>query len=410
MPDQDYPALVLEKGRDRAVRARHHWIFSGAARRIPDCEDGSIVAVRSAAGELLGHGVINRRCSILARMISFDAADPLASLEGSFRKAAELRRRLLGDATDAYRVVNAEADGIPGLIVDRYGDVCVVQIAVLGLEKLKEHVLSLIEELCAPRAVYERSDSPARAEEGLEPFEGWVAGHEVPEAVIHERGRRYVVQFARSQKTGFYLDQRANRDRVQSLAQGRRLLDAFSYTGGFAVAGLRGGARNVDLVDSSEAALETARRNVELNGFGSGAGGSGPGGAEAQGPGTRPEARFHAADAVDFLRDNPLRFDFVVLDPPAFAKKKQHVAAAARAYEGINRAVLAKLPPGSLLLTCSCSYHVDAALFQKIIFTAALKAGRNVSIVGRHVQAVDHPVNVYHPETDYLKSLLLYVG
>lgn len=391
MGETPYPRLVLKPGREKAVRNRHHWVFSGAVRSVPDCENGSVVAVFASDGALLGHAILNRRCSIIARMISFGSGEPIPILRRSFERALELRRDLLEPATDAYRIVHAEADGVPGLVVDRYAGFCVVQIGTLGMDRLRDVVLGWIRELCQPDGVYERSDSPARREEGLKPRKGWIFGREEESVEIREEDCRFRVDFAGGQKTGFYLDQRANRRRVRRFAAGRRVLDCFSYTGGFAVSALGGGARAVTLVDSSRAALETAKVNVELNGSRADA------------------AEYVASDAFEFLQGNAGEHDFVILDPPAFARQKKDVAAASRAYEAINRAAIAKLPSGGLLLSCSCSYHMDAVLFRKVIFRASLKAGREVSILQGHAAGIDHPVNVFHPETDYLKSLLLVV-
>jgi 23S rRNA (cytosine1962-C5)-methyltransferase len=223
-------AVILQPGKDKAVRRRHHWIFSGAVQSLPDFEDGAILPVRDAAGALLG------------RMISFDDRPPLEAVEASLRRAVDLRRRVLDSSGDAYRIVNGEGDGLPGLVADRYGDVLVLQISTLGLDRLKSFVVDFLDKLFSPRSILERSSLPTRKEEGLAPAEGCLRGEGIGETEIVENGLRFRVEFVHSQKTGFYLDQRENRSLVRSSAAGRRVLNAFSYTGGFTVAALAGGA------------------------------------------------------------------------------------------------------------------------------------------------------------------------
>jgi 23S rRNA (cytosine1962-C5)-methyltransferase len=384
--------VVLKPGRDKAVRNRHHWIFSGAIRDLPDFEDGSVLPVRSAAGELLGHGYFNRASSITGRMVSFGDEPPEAAIRRSVDRALALRARLFDPAvTNARRLVNAEGDGLPGLIADLYDDVLVVQVATLGMEKLKPLVLDLLAAAVRPRTVIERSDLPGRREEGLEEFEALLAGEPVEKVRIIEAGIPYWVGLTRGQKTGFYLDQREARRLVREVAAGRRVLNAFSYTGSFSVSALVGGAVRADSVDASAAALELAKANFELNGLGADSG------------------FFFTADVFEFLREPALDHDFVILDPPAFAKKKTDVVAACRGYKDINRLALQRVRTPGLVLTFSCSHFVDEGLFQQVVFQAAHEAGRRVRILQRHRQALDHPVNVYHPETAYLKGFLLYV-
>ncbi len=385
-------ALVLKPGKEKPILNRHHWIFSGAVRSIPeDAEDGSILSVESSTGEILGHAYINRKCSIVGRMVSFDAGPPLDSLAGSLARAVALRRALFDDRTNAVRLVNGEGDGVPGLIVDRYADVLVLQVSTLGMVRLKPFVLDRLLELSPARTVYERSNAAARREEGLAPMEGVLYGPSADTVEILEDGLRFEVDIVRSQKTGLYLDQREMRRLVRSLAAKRRVLNAFSYTGGFTVHALAGGAASAVSVDSSEAAVALAARNAALNGF------------------PAAPADFVAADVFDFVREKPLDFDLVILDPPAFAKKKGEVMAACRGYKDLNRVVLGKVPAGALVLTFSCSFFVGEELFRQVLFQASREAGRRVRILERHRQAHDHPVNIYHPESEYLKGFLLHV-
>jgi len=386
-------ALIVKPAGEKAIRQRHHWIFSGAIASLPALEDGSLAAVHNAAGEHLGYAYFNSKCSLTARMVSFDATPPLAALRARLEEALAMRRRLLGDITDAYRIVNGEADGIPGLVLDRYGDLLVMQLGTLGLDRIRTELAALFADVCKPAGLFERSDSSSRKDEGLEPVVGWRAGAAVPHVDVHEADLVFRIPIEASQKTGFFLDQRSMRAYLRELARGRKALDCFCYTGGFGIAALRGGAEHVDFVDASRAAIAAAAVNLELNGF-------------AAGP-----ASFHATDAFGFLRTvHRGSYDLIVLDPPAFAKHKRDVIRACRAYKDANRVALQKIASGGLLLTFSCSSHVDSTLFQKVVFQAAAEAGRAARIVQRHRQALDHPVNLYHPETEYLKGMLLYVS
>ncbi len=385
-------AVILKPGRDKAVRNRHHWIFSGAIRELPDFEDGALLPVRSAGGDLLGHGYFNRKSSITGRMVSFGDEPPEAGVRRSLERAIAMRAGFFDAAvTNARRLVNAEGDGLPGLIADLYDDVLVLQVATLGMEKLKPLVLDVLSSALRPRAVLEKSDLPARHEEGLGDVEAVLAGEPVDKVRILEAGVPYWVSLAGGQKTGFYLDQRESRKLVRDCAAGRRVLNTFAYSGSFSVCALLGGALRADSVDTSAAATALAQENFELNGLPSGSG------------------IFFTADVFEFLREPALDHDFIILDPPAFAKKRTDVVAACRGYKDINRLALQRVRTPGLVLTFSCSHFVDEGLFQQVVFQAAHEAGRRVRILQKHRQALDHPVNVYHPETAYLKGFLLYV-
>lgn len=385
-------AVVLMPGRDKAVKNRHHWIFSGAVRDLPDLEDGAVLPVRSAGGDLLGHAYFNRKSAIIGRMIAFGPEPPDAAVRASLERALALRRAFFDPiSTNALRLVNAEGDGLPGLIADLYGDVLVLQIATLGMEKLKPLVLEVLQAAVKPRSILEKSDLPARREEGLEPFEAVLFGEAGDRVRILEAGVPFWVSLSSGQKTGFYLDQRESRRLVRETASGRRVLNTFSYSGSFSVSALLGGAIRADSVDSSGEALALAQENFELNGLPSDAG------------------LFFTADVFEFLREPALDHDYIILDPPAFAKKRTDVVAACRGYKDINRLAFQRIRTPGLVLTFSCSHFVDETLFQQVVFQAAHEAGRRVRIIQKHRQAFDHPVNVYHPETAYLKGFLLYV-
>jgi 23S rRNA (cytosine1962-C5)-methyltransferase len=384
-------AAVLQPGKDKAVRNRHPWIFSGAIRSLPDFENGGILPVVASDGSFLGHAYFNTATSIAGRMLNFDPTPPLESLAARLDEALALRRRFFGPETTAFRLVNGEGDGLPGLIADLYGDVLVLQISTLGMERLKPFVLERLAERVAPRAIFEKSNIPSRREEGLPMFEGPLRGDPPDPVEILENGLRFLVDIVRGQKTGFYLDQHDMRTFARALAPGRRVLNAFAYTGGFSVAAFAGGAAAVDTVDASERATAAARENCRLNGF-------------AEAPG-----RFITDDVFEFIRRPPLDYDFVILDPPAFAKRKNEVIRACRGYKDIHRVVFQSVPPRSLVMTFSCSFFVDETLFRQVLFQAAREAGRGVRILQRHRQAFDHPINIYHPESDYLKGFLLHV-
>ncbi|OYT71668.1 MAG: 50S rRNA methyltransferase [Chloracidobacterium sp. CP2_5A] len=388
------PVVRLRPGREKSVFHRHPWIFSGAVAAWPDgLEDGELAAVAAADGRHLGYAYVNRRCSIAARLVAFGETDPRAAIRESLARAVALRRALFDPRrTNAVRLVNGEGDALPGLVADQYADTLALQISTLGMERLKPLVLETLVELTQPRAIYEKSDVAARYEEGLTDFVGLLYGRDFGPLVIIENGLRFHADIKRGQKTGLFLDQRDMRALVEELSAGRRVLNGFAYTGGFSVYAKRGGAARVVSADSSGGALQLARGNCALNGF------------------PVAEEDFIEADMFAYLRAiEAAAFDFIILDPPAFARKREDALRAGRAYKDLNRLALAKIAPGGLILTCSCSHFVDEKLFGQVVFQAAAEAGRNVRILHRHRQALDHPVSVFHPEGGYLKSLLLSV-
>jgi len=385
-------SVVLKPGRDKAIRNHHHWIFSGAIQSLPAFENGSILPVQSADGDMLGHAYFNRGSSIAGRMVSFGHTAPEDAIRQNVARALELRRRFFDPAvTNACRLINAEGDFIPGLIADLYDDVLVLQIATLGMDRLKPFLVELLVESLKPKSIYEKSDLPSRREEGLADFEATLHGEQVDQVRILEEGLSFRVNITSSQKTGFYLDQREMRKLAREHAAGRRVLNAFAYTGAFSVYAFKGGASRVDSVESSENAISLARENFKLNGIPTDSG------------------SFFMADVFEFLRKPELDYDFIILDPPAFAKKKSDVIQACRGYKDINRLAIQKVCPQGLVMTFSCSHFVDESLFQKVVFQAAQEAGRQARILQRYRQPFDHPINIYHPETEYLKGFLLYV-
>jgi 23S rRNA (cytosine1962-C5)-methyltransferase len=383
-------AVILKKGKDKPIKNRHHWIFSGAIETLPSFDDGEILSVTSFEGHFLGLAYFNRKGAISGRMISF--TDQLR-LEELLERAILLRKQFFDEnETNAYRLINGEGDSLPGLVVDKYSDVLVVQISTLGMERLKEAVVKYLKEALKPSAIYEKSLIPSRKEEGLSDFQGPLSGP-IPakEIIITENGLKFGVSILHGQKTGFFLDHREMRQQIKTLSMGKRVLNCFSYTGGFSVYAADGGAIKCDSVDISLSATQGAERNMALNNF------------------TSKNHQYFTADVFEFLRERALDYELVVLDPPAFVKRLKDQVAGCRGYKDINRLAIQKMPKGSILLTSSCSYHVDEELFQKVVFQASREADRTVRIIGRHQMGKDHPINICHPEGDYLKSLLLYI-
>ncbi len=387
--------LVLKPGRDGPVRAGHPWIFSGAvADGLADAEPGEAVRVCNADGAFAAVGYANPRTPIAVRVLSLDDEPVGASLIARrVDEALALRRALLPADLAAYRVVNGEGDRLPGLVVDRYGDVLVCQVLTAGAARLVPFLVDALAERLAPATIYERSEGGVRAEEGLAGARGVLAGAEPPEQVtIVEHGLRFLVDVVRGQKTGFFLDQRDSRARVRALAAERRVLNAFAYTGAFAVAAAAGGARHVVSVDTSRPALTLAEATWAANGLPADA------------------ATWIEGDVFDWLRAGRERFDLVVVDPPPFVRRRRDLDAGMRGYKDVNLQALRRLEPGGWMLTCSCSQHLDAAGFRAVVAAAAAAAGRPAQVVAAWGAPPDHPVALAHPEGGYLKALLLRAG
>lgn len=391
--------VILKKGKEKIVQQRHHWIFSGAIDSFPkNFVNGEILPFFSSEGKLLGHAYFNQSCSLCGRIVSFGDIPPKEAILQSIQEAFTLRKTLFSDEnsddkTNAYRLIQAEGDHLPGLIVDRYGDYLVLQIGTLGMEKQKPYLLSILSSLFPIKGIYEKSTAPSRKEEHLTPYEEILWG-DVPDHVeILEEGLKFLVSIKKGQKTGFFLDQREMRNLIGSLSSGKRVLNCFSYTGGFTVAALKNHATSVDSIDSSQDALEMGKKNVLLNGL------------------PLEKSPFIQGDVFSFLKEkSALPYDIVILDPPAFAKKKGEIEGALKGYKEINYQAMSKMEENTFLLTCSCSYHVDDTLFRTCLFEAAKKARREVKILSAHRMSLDHPINLYHRESDYLKGYLLYIG
>lgn len=388
------PRIILKKGKEKPILRGHPWIFSGAvAGAEGDLVPGEIGEVYSGGGDFLGMGQFNPRSQIILRMLTRRKE----VLDASFFRerllqADALRKRELRGKTDGYRVINGEGDFLPGLIVDRYGKTLVLQCLTAGMERLKGLFVDLLVERFTPESIFERSDVPTRREEGLPELRGLLYGEELPDRVeIEEYGCRFKVDVKEGQKTGFYLDQRENRFSLREISQGRKILDCFCYSGGFSVHAGMGGAGEITLIDSSGEALERVKDHFALNHL----------------EGIRPH--LIKGDGFEVMRNLEPGYDIVVLDPPPFAKKKSHLPGASRGYKDLNLQALRLLKKEGLLFTFSCSHHMSWDLFQKIVFAAAVDAGRRVQLLGRKSHPVDHPVNLSHPEGEYLRGLVLRV-
>lgn len=386
-------SIRLKKGKDRPLLQGHHWIYSGAVAENTTLKTDLFTRVLSHSGTMLGTAMLGASGnSIVGHMLGFGEETIEKAISTRIKSALALRARLFNPTvTNAMRLINAEGDGIPGLIVDSYAGVLVLQISHPSLEGVKGKIVEELIAQAKPRAIYEKSTSFLRKKEGLGEVKGRLFGDEIQEVEIVENGLRYSLDLLDSQKTGLFLDQREMRKIVQDLSCGKRVLNCFAYTGGFSISALKGGATHVDSVEISQKCENAIAKNISLNGLPS------------------EQHRFFGEDAIRFVVSQKLDYDLVILDPPAFAKQKCALDQAFKAYKDVNRTAIEKMPAGSILITCSCSYHVSEELFQNILFRASLEAGRKVRIIGRHAMAPDHPISIFHPESSYLKSLTLYI-
>ena len=407
--------IILKPRREESLLRYHPWVFSGAiAQVVGHPAEGDLVSVCSADGKLLacGHYQIG---SIAVRILSFDEDPTLPDFwERMLLRAYQLREAYglaQNERTNCYRLVHGEGDGLPGLIVDYYNGVCVLQAHSVGMFRAKNAICEALKTVYGERlkAVYDKSSGTAPFKAGLDLVDGYL--YKAPdfdepsschterserisrdELIVLENGDKFLVNWQEGQKTGFFLDQRENRAAVGRLAAGRKVLNLFCYTGGFSIYALAGGAVHVDSVDSSQRAMDMVDRNVALNGF------------------TPEQHTSYCADAIDFVKNVPDgAYDLIIVDPPAFAKHRGALKNALRAYQRLNAAAIAKVAPGGFVFTFSCSQVVDKEAFALAVFSAAAETGRSVRILDRLNQPADHSVNIYHPEGEYLKGLLLYV-
>ena len=401
------PKLIIALGKEKAILRRHPWIFSGAVKRIEgDPQEGDLVDVVDARGQWMAMGHFQNE-SIICKVLTFDADEAALPIEEILRRrihSAVNYRVTLGffgdEQTNVFRLVHAEGDYLPGLVADWYNGVLVLQAHSVGMHRLFPMLTELfVNELHAYhgyplKAIFDKSGATVPGG-GVQ--DGIIWGEEIAENELMENGIRLMVNFYEGQKTGFFVDQRENRALVQELACGHRVLNCFGYTGGFSLAALRGGAEYVETVDISKKAIELCNRNVEMN-FGSGAPHQGT-----------------VADVLQFLSGKSTfnstlsTFNFIILDPPAFAKNHRSLQQGLKGYRSINQRAMEVLPVGGLLMTFSCSQAVSKEDFQTMVFTAAMNARRRVRIVRQLPHAMDHPVSIHHPEGEYLKGLLLQV-
>jgi 23S rRNA (cytosine1962-C5)-methyltransferase len=388
----DLRKVVLKPGREKALRNRHPWIFSGAIASFPSFENGEVLPVYSDAGTFLAKAYFHNENSISGRVLSFLDEPIEEAVDRLLNKAIALREKMFDRLqTNCFRLINAEGDGLPGLIVDVYDEYAVMQINTHGMQRLKPFLIEKLKLKLKLRGIYERSQSGARKQEGLTDSIGPLFGDCPKDILVKENGISFLVSIEEGQKTGFFLDQREMRQLILRLSKNKRVLNCFSYTGGFSLFALKGGASKVTSVDSSEEACRYAMENTLLNHI------------------PLDQHEVIKADVFDYLKTCKESFDLIILDPPAFAKKRQDVNDACRGYKEINRRAFEILPPNSYLLTCSCSYFISEDLFQQVVFQAAIEAKRDAIICSRHIQATDHPVSLFHPEGAYLKSLLLHI-
>jgi 23S rRNA (cytosine1962-C5)-methyltransferase len=393
--------VILKRGREESLLRFHPWVFSGAIAEIQGNPlEGDLVSVHASDGSFLamGHYQIG---SIAVRVLSFDdSAQKPEYFEVKLAHALQMRvaAGLHGSKdTNCYRLVHGEGDNLPGLIIDYYDGVCVMQAHSVGMFRAKKQISDALQKVYGEslKAVYDKSSGTAPYKAGLELIDGYMYRHPLfmeDELVVLENGQKFHVNWTEGQKTGFFLDQRDNRDLVGRLSKGRNVLNLFCYTGGFSIYALANGALHVDSVDSSRKAMTMVDRNVRLNGF---------------------DETVHTSlccDAIDYLKNAPEgKYDLMIVDPPAFAKHRGSLKNALRAYQRLNAAAISKVAPGGFVFTYSCSQVVDKEAFALAVFSAAAQCGRSVRILDRLNQPCDHSVNIYHPEGEYLKGLLLYV-
>ena len=388
--------MILKSGRERSVYNRHPWIFSGAVKTLPEAENGAIVEVTDNHNQLLGYGFFDPKSQIVCRMFEFSTT-PVNVLQAEYwyhkvQSAYLLRKStVISPDTTAYRLLHAEGDFLPGVICDVYDDIAVLQLLVKGVEQIHTYLIDALQSIGIQYLYLKNKQSPNRLEEVSLPngfltdkkFEG--------RKNVLENGLRFEIDFEHGQKTGFFLDQRENRNLLKKYCHQKKVLNAFCYTGGFSVYALAGGATEVHSVDISKEAVIACDENVVLN-FG--------------------EDINHTAvaeDCFDYLKTTEEKYDVIVLDPPAFAKNAKAVPNASRGYKELNLKAIQKINPKGIVFTFSCSQNIDRDLFRKIVFGAAADARREVRILHQLTQPSDHPISIFHPEGEYLKGLVLQV-
>lgn len=388
--------IILKSGKDDAVRRFHPWVFSGAIKKIEgNVDDGDIVEVYSNHDEYLATGHYQNG-TIMVRLFSFKQIIPDNDFwKSKIQKAYDLRK-LVGlvdnENTNVYRLVHAEGDGLPGLIIDFYNGTAVIQTHSIGMHMIKDQLIKALTEVYGDKlkAVFDKSSETMPKQSSIKPTDSYIFGGS-SETVVLENDSKFHVEWEGGQKTGFFIDQRENRDLLKKYSKGKTVLNTFCYTGGFSVTALKAGAKLVHSVDSSKKAIDLTDRNIELNNF------------------TEKQHQSIAADVIDYLKDIDNKYEVIILDPPAFAKHQDAKHHAVQGYKRLNAQAIKQIKPGGILFTFSCSQVVDKNLFSSTVVSAAIQVGRNVKILHRLSQPPDHPVSAFHPEGEYLKGLVLFV-
>jgi len=393
-PEPSTGRVLLQRIGEQRIAAGHLWIYAGEISDVKGSPAaGDIVDVHTQAGRSIGRGFFNPHSKIRVRLLTFDEEAIDEHFWASrLRRADELRRKVVSE-TNAYRLVHGESDFLPGLIVDRYADLLVMQILSFGLDRRKDMLADLLAQLTKPEAIYVRNDSKSRALEGLSLSQGFLQGRRATTVDIYEGLARFEVDVERGQKTGWFCDQRENRRAVASIAKGMDVLEVFCHTGAFGIQAALHGAQSVLGIDASAEALKSASRHADVNGVGA-------------------ICRYQEADAFDALRTlarTDRRFDMVILDPPAFARSKHAIPHALAGYKDINLQAIRLIRPEGFLATCSCSYHVGEQQFLATIASAARDAKRQLKLIENRSQARDHPILATMPETRYLKCCIFQV-
>ena len=393
MPTMNYPEITLKKGREAALLRGHPWVFSGAIAAVKGNPGaGDIVIALDSAAHPLALGFFNPKTDIAFRVLTRRCEENISQYfwQARLQAAIKLRQKIIGEQTNAYRLINAEGDGFPGLIVDVYNTALVFSIATAGMEQQKNHIINALASQLKPDWIYEHSESRSRTLEGLENLSGIVFGQNKSGTVeITENALRFEVDVISGQKTGFFLDQRVNREKIGALSCDASVLNCFSYTGAFSVYCAEGGAKRVVSLDISKSSCVAARKNLHLNWF------------------SVENYPVIEADVFDYLRKMQENFNMIILDPPAFAKTKRDVTKATRGYKDINMQAVKHLTKGGILATFSCSNFIEEDLFSKIVLGAARDAGADLQLLTRLEAGPDHPILLGHPEGRYLKGLLL---
>ncbi len=392
----EFIKVILKRGKEQSLLRFHPWVFSGAIQSVSgDIEEGDVVEILDSNNNFLAMGY-SQIGSIAVRIFSFERVIPDEKFWiGKIEKALAVREKaglLNNPETNAYRLIYAEGDGMPGVIVDMYNQTAVMQIHTVGMYIIKDTLCNALQEVMGSnlKAIYNKSEGTIPFKANLNPENGFLFGKTDDKTAL-ENGLRFNVDYEKGQKTGFFVDQRENRALLEKYSNNKKVLNLFCYTGGFSFYAMRGGASLVHSVDSSERAIELTNQNVELN-F----------------PGDDRHQAF-AEDAFKFLSHPKEDYDVIILDPPAFAKHLKVVPNALQGYRKLNARAIEKIKPGGIIFTFSCSQVISKDAFRKAVFSAAAKSGRNVRILHQMEQPADHPVNIYHPESEYLKGLVLFV-